>query len=134
MADFTKLKLWGVSGPIDWFYRWPHGRPLGWFLLSILGWPARESGQLIYLYLVGFAIVSTLSVLIFLIIDKKFGRIAGLLSAFLFLASPVDTTRLEVTLNFIAHTGLIFSLLGIWLYQHNRLFLAYTTSVLALLC
>jgi hypothetical protein len=19
MADFTKLKLWGVSGPIDWF-------------------------------------------------------------------------------------------------------------------
>ena len=134
IADHTKLKMWGnENGPLGWLAIWPHGRPLGWFLLSLLGWPARESGELTYLYLVGFIIVSTMTVLIYLITEKKFGVVAGLLTAILFVASPVDTTRIEVTLNYIAHTGLIFSLLAIWLYQRDKKYIAYAVSSLALL-
>lgn len=135
MADYTKLKLFnGVDSPIDWFWKWPHGRPLGWFLLSVLGAPGRMTGELIYLYLVGFIILSTLAILIFLIVERRFGRLTAIFATFLFLASPADTTRIEVTLNYIAHTGLLFSIFGIWLYQRGKTYLSYAIASLALLC
>ena len=135
IADFTKLKLFnGVNSPFEWLTIWPHGRPLGWFFLSLLGWPGRASGELIYLYLTGFIIISTISVLIYLIVKNRFGRVAGLLTAFMYLASPVETTRIELTLNYIAHTGLFFCIFAIWLYQKNRIYTSYAVAALALLC
>lgn len=134
IADHTKMKMWeNTNGPLGWLEIWPHGRPVGWFFLSLLGSPGRESGELTDLYLVGFVIVSTIAVLIYLITKKKFGVLAGALTSILFLTSPVDTTRIEVTLNYIAHTGFIFTLLAIWLYQRQRKLLAYIISVFSLL-
>lgn len=135
IADHTKLKLWNnVDSPFGWLEVWPHGRPLGWFFLSLLGMPGRMTGELVNLYLVGFVLLSFIAVIIYFIVDRRFGRVAAILSAFLFLTSPVDTTKLEVTLNYIAHTGLLFSVLAIWLYQRNKISHAYIVSSLALVC
>jgi hypothetical protein len=48
--------------------------------------------------------------------------------------SPVDTTRIHLTMNYIAHTGLIFSFLAILFYQKGQKTIAYIISIAALLC
>lgn len=135
MANHAKFKLFAkANNAFDWFKIWPHGRPLGWFFLSVLGAPARIFEDISYLYVVGFFIVSIICVLIFFIVSHKYGKKVGLVVALLFMLSPVDTTRIHLTMNYIAHSGLIFSLLAIICYQQGHKSIAYLISIAALLC
>lgn len=135
MANHTKLALYGgIESPFAWFDIWPQGRPLGWFFLSALGAPARYFGELTYFYIVGYAILTTVSLLIFQIVRLKYGVFLALLVAVLFMTSPADTTKIQLTMNYLAHTGFIFCLLAIFLYQRGLIFFAYVFSALPLLC
>lgn len=123
----------GVDGPFGWFKSWPHGRPLGWFFTSVLSIPGKLIENIFIHYLVGFAIIVIISILFYAIVKYKYNKTVAILATLFFILSPANTTHTHLTMIFIAYPGIIFSILGIYLYQKKKYLLAYIIATLALI-
>ncbi len=113
--------------------RWPQGRPLGFGFPALFSMIAAASQSLRVLYVIGFAILSLNTLLVFHLARRFTSLECALLVSLLFCLFPGDTTRTFLTHLFILQVSLAFCLMALHLYYRDRTVLSYAAIVGSLL-
>jgi hypothetical protein len=110
---------------LEYFISWPQGRPIGFYLASLLSFIGDQLGGLSAIYLVGFFIVSLNSYLFFRILKINFSQTPAVMGALAFCLFPADTTKSLLTHAFILQTSLTFLLVATLCYLSNKKKISY---------
>lgn len=133
VGGVSKYDLYArASSPIDWLKTWPHGRPVGWFFMSIFGFFGRLTNDIFTHYVVALLLIALNARLLFAVIDYKYGIRAALLVTIIFCLSPINSTHIQLTMVFLGYTGLSFALAGILAFQKKRFALSMFLGALCL--
>lgn len=133
VGGFFKYELFNIDSPLEWFQRWPHGRPLGWFFLQVLGAPGRYFMSLPTHYLVAISIIAATCYLSFRLVEKRFGVTTACAVVCCFVLSPVNTTHISLTMVFICYPGIILALTAMIMYTSQANIIRRLSYMLAFL-
>ncbi len=130
-SDYSLTQIVAAIG--DQFSTWVQGRPLGFSLAFLLSWIGIHSGGLGTIYLIGFLIVATNTILLYSVIRREFGQASAFFSGLLFALFPGDTTKELLTHSLALQPSLTCLLIACLFYQRNHKLLAYGTISLTLI-
>lgn len=110
---------------LEYFISWPQGRPVGFYLASLLSFIGDHIGGLSAIYLVGFFIVSLNAYLFFRILKTTCSETVAVMGGLAFCLFPADTTKILLTHAFILQTSLTFMLIATLCYLSNKKKISY---------
>lgn len=114
------------------FHDWPHGRPLGWTLMSLLPWSAYKVGGLHAPFVFGYLIVTANALLMLRLLERTCSQPVPIIGALAFALFPADTTRAILIHNMLLQPAMFMALLSAHAWLSRRYVVAYAMAALVL--